>query len=63
MAAGLKVLFCIGEKSEEQPQWEQVLGRQLDLGLAGVDHSKIVIGYETGLEHRAGQDAGGQAVH
>jgi len=46
VAAGLKVLFCIGEKSEEQPQWEQVLGRQLDLGLAGVDHSKIVIGYE-----------------
>ena len=43
---GLNVLFCIGEKSEEQPQWEEVLGRQLDEGLAGVDKSKVVIGYE-----------------
>ena len=25
-AAGLKVLYCIGEKSEEQEQWQQVLG-------------------------------------
>lgn len=24
--AGLSVLYCIGETSEEQPQWEQVLG-------------------------------------
>ena len=43
---GLNVLYCIGEKSEEQPQWEEVLGRQLDEGLAGVDKSKVVIGYE-----------------
>ena len=43
---GLNVLFCIGEKSEEQPRWEEVLGRQLDEGLAGVDKSKVVIGYE-----------------
>ena len=43
---GLNVLFCIGEKSEEQPQWQDVLGKQLDEGLAGVDKSKVVIGYE-----------------
>ena len=43
---GLNVLYCIGEKSEEQPQWEEVLGKQLDEGLAGVDRSQVVIGYE-----------------
>ncbi len=43
---GLKVLYCIGEKSEEQPQWQEVLGRQLDEGLAGVDKGRVVIGYE-----------------
>ena len=43
---GLNALYCIGEKSEEQPRWEEVLGRQLDEGLAGVDKSKVVIGYE-----------------
>jgi len=45
-AEGLTVLYCIGETSEEQPQWEQVLGEQLDAGLDGVDRSKVVIGYE-----------------
>ncbi len=44
--AGLTVLYCIGETSQEQPAWEQVLGEQLDLGLAGVDKSRVVIGYE-----------------
>ena len=44
--AGLTVLYCIGETSEEQPEWEQVLGEQLDVGLAGVDKSRVVIGYE-----------------
>ena len=45
-ARGMKVLYCIGEKSEEQPQWEDVLGEQLRVGLDGVDRSKVVIGYE-----------------
>ena len=44
--AGLTVLYCIGETSEEQPEWEKVLGEQLDVGLEGVDRSKVVIGYE-----------------
>ena len=43
---GLSVLYCIGEKSEEQPQWQEVLSRQLDEGLAGVDKSRVIIGYE-----------------
>ena len=43
---GLNVLYCIGEKSEEQSEWRSVLGKQLDEGLAGVDKSRVVIGYE-----------------
>ncbi len=45
-AAGLTVLYCIGEKSEEQADWENVLGAQLDIGLDGVDKSGVVIAYE-----------------
>ena len=43
---GLTVLYCIGEKSEEQDHWQEVLGRQLSVGLEGVDPSRVVIGYE-----------------
>lgn len=43
---GLTVLYCIGEKSEEQERWEEVLGDQLRIGLDGVDKSKVVIAYE-----------------
>ena len=43
---GLTVLYCIGEKSEEQEEWEKVLGDQLRIGLDGVDTSKVVIAYE-----------------
>lgn len=45
-AAGLSVLYCIGEKSEEQAAWQAVLGAQLEIGLAGVDLSRVVIAYE-----------------
>ena len=45
-AAGLSVLYCIGEKSEEQEAWQDVLGAQLDIGLEGVDMSRVVIAYE-----------------
>ncbi len=44
--AGLKVLYCIGEKSEELDCWQQVLGDQLSIGLDGVDASRVVIAYE-----------------
>jgi len=43
---GLTVLYCIGETSEEQPEWERVLGNQLDVGLMDADLSKVVIAYE-----------------
>ena len=44
--SGLKVLYCIGETSEEQPAKFEVLREQLSVGLEGVDRSKVVIAYE-----------------
>ena len=41
IARGMKVLYCIGEKSEEQEQWQEVLGKQLEIGLKDVDTSKV----------------------
>ena len=46
IAQGMTVLYCIGEKSEEQAQWMEVLGQQLEIGLKDVDTSKVVIAYE-----------------
>lgn len=43
---GLKVLYCIGETEEEQPRWQQVLSRQLELGLRDAGEGEVVIGYE-----------------
>lgn len=43
---GMKVLYCIGEKSEEQGNWQDVLGRQLQFGLKDVDPSMVVVAYE-----------------
>lgn len=44
--AGLSVLYCIGETSEEQERWQEVLREQLETGLAGVDREKVTIAYE-----------------
>jgi triosephosphate isomerase len=44
--AGLKVVYCIGESQEEVPRWQSVLKEQLDVGLEGVDKSRVVIAYE-----------------
>ena len=46
VANGMKVLYCIGEKDTELDRWDEVLREQLEVGLAGVDKSKVVIGYE-----------------
>ncbi|MCD8103850.1 MAG: triose-phosphate isomerase [Lachnospiraceae bacterium] len=46
VAAGMKVVYCIGETSEEQSDWEKVLGEQLSVGLSGTDRSRVVIAYE-----------------
>lgn len=44
--AGLSVLYCVGEKSNELNNWQEVLRNQIDIGLKGVDRSKITIAYE-----------------
>ena len=46
VANGMKVLYCIGEKDTELENWDEVLREQLEIGLEGVDKSKVVIGYE-----------------
>lgn len=46
VSQGLTALYCIGEKSEEQDDWQNVLRSQLETGLDGVDKSKAVIAYE-----------------
>lgn len=46
IAAGLKVLFCIGEKADEVSRTEEVLSEQLQQGLKDIDPSRIVLAYE-----------------
>ncbi len=46
IAQGMNVLYCIGEKDTELDRWDTVLREQLEIGLEGVDTSKVVIGYE-----------------
>ena len=42
----LAVLYCIGEKAEEQERWQEVLAAQIEAGLVAAGDSKLVIGYE-----------------
>ncbi|MGN1164225.1 MAG: triose-phosphate isomerase, partial [Candidatus Ornithospirochaeta sp.] len=44
--AGLKVLYCIGEKDTELENWDGVLGEQLEIGLQGADMANVAIAYE-----------------
>jgi len=44
--SGLRVLYCVGEKAEEQSRWQGVLKEQIELGLDGADKSKVCIAYE-----------------
>ncbi|MER1956715.1 MAG: triose-phosphate isomerase [Solibacillus sp.] len=44
--AGLQIVYCIGESESEQDIWQEVLEKQLDVALAGVDTSSLVIAYE-----------------
>ena len=46
VSRGLKVLYCIGERSEEQENWQEVLRAQIETGLNGIDVSKVTIAYE-----------------
>lgn len=43
---GMNVLYCIGEKDTELDRWDEVLQEQLEIGLDGVDKSRVVIAYE-----------------
>lgn len=45
-AAGLKVLFCMGERSEEVDEWETVLSTQVSEGLAGANLADVRVAYE-----------------
>jgi triosephosphate isomerase len=43
---GLAVLYCIGEKAEEQDRWQDVLSAQIDAALSVPVKGPLVIGYE-----------------
>ncbi|MFI3168093.1 MAG: triose-phosphate isomerase family protein [Bacillota bacterium] len=44
--AGMKVLYCVGERTEEQENKAEVLALQVSMGLKDVDLSKVEIAYE-----------------
>lgn len=46
LESGMDVLYCIGEKVEEQENWQEILKRQLDTGLEGLAVSRVTIAYE-----------------
>ncbi len=45
-AAGLKVLFCMGEREEEVDRWDEVLATQVREGLAEADLAGVRVAYE-----------------
>ena len=61
--AGLKVLYCIGESSEEQSRWQEVLREQLETGLEGVDKSMVTIAYEPIWAIGPGKTPPGSGIH
>ena len=44
--ANMKVLFCVGEKAEEQDKKYEVIKNQLLVGLKDVDLTKVAVAYE-----------------
>ena len=42
----MKVLYCVGEKENEQGRWKEILKAQLEIGLDGIDRENVVIAYE-----------------
>jgi len=44
--AGLKVLYCLGEKDTELEVWDTVIRKQVEIGLKDCDLSTVSIGYE-----------------
>ena len=43
---GLRVLYCVGERADQQNNREQVLDDQLKIGLHGISTDHVVIAYE-----------------
>ncbi len=46
IAAGMKVLFCVGERTEEQDNKAEVLASQVSIGLKDIPLDKVEIAYE-----------------
>lgn len=46
VSAGLRVLYCIGETTEEKPDWQNVLRNQIKYGLDGIDTGNVAVAYE-----------------
>jgi len=45
-AKGLDVLYCVGERDYELSCWDEVIRKQLEIGLEGADLKHIAIAYE-----------------
>jgi triose-phosphate isomerase len=46
MQMGLEVVYCVGERQDEQEHWQEVIKTQLKVGLADTDLKKVIIAYE-----------------
>lgn len=45
-AAGLKILFCVGETADEQPEKYKVIQKQIEVGLNQQSLDDIIVAYE-----------------
>ncbi len=46
ISAGMKVLYCVGERTEEQPTKAEVLATQVEMGLKDIPLESVQIAYE-----------------
>lgn len=61
LAAGLSVLYCIGEEAAQRGCWQQALRAQIEEGLDGVQAPYFVIAYEPVWSIGPGKKPAGQA--
>ena len=45
-AAGLRILYCVGETAQEKSRKYEVIRQQIRDGLAGIDLKQVVVAYE-----------------
>lgn len=43
---GLEILYCVGEKEEEQDRWQEVIGEQLEVALQEAGQAEVAVAYE-----------------